>query len=751
MRQGFLIGIALGVGVVLGLQAATAQERPLVFSTNNLPPRTRPVGPALLAPPAWVQTHLRIAHLPPADWRQIGEYVRMGYQVVAVNTLAQWDRVGPQAADYPSNIVAEADRYLKRIVSLTHPAGVKAVFYLGPVQSPLQSSVFRRTHPDWLRVNEDGSRAPDFINFRHPEVARWICDQLAHLTREYGADGFWLDGYSPDALHTYDEATRRAFREFSHGADIPPRGKLNLRDPLSRLYLQWHEAYFVAFADRMRLAVRAANSNCVLYANYSANRTWYLPDYTRGEYPVGYASAVDLPSVELYWDNPGDALFQQFVYAFTQGASLDRGARVWVQPHTHGTLGTPPDVELMLRCLEGAPWGVYTEFVENTERERHSQMYVDLVKAREQWWHHSEAIPYVGLVASEDTRSLLGKEALAQSFSHTLGAFRAFFEAHLPVRVLNEEDLESARLRDLRVLVLPDVRVLSERSSEVIRRFVAAGGGLVASGGTGLFDPAFQPRTNFSLADLFQTDYLGSREAATRELGVSLWLEAPDHPILNDPAIQGQEKTAWRNPTGPPAARGWLELVAGATLVKPRAGGQTLVRLSTNESAATSFPGLIASSHGRGRVVYLPAGLDQAMFFYPNTYIRALLVNACRWVAQDATPPVEVEGPLMLAVTYRRQPAQHRTIVHLLNDQSSYGRHSLYQKFNTREHGLRGPWATREEVIPLHDLRVRCHLPGVTKATLQPENLPLALRPLPSGGVEVIVPKLEMYSMVVFE
>jgi len=301
------------------------------------------------------------------------------------------------------------------------------------------------------------------------------------------------------------------------------------------------------------------------------------------------------------------------------------------------------------------------------------------------------------------------------------------------------------------VLVLPDVRVLSDRAAEVVRRFVKAGGGLVASQATGLYDHQLRPRTNFSLADVFQADYIGTHETTTRDNGVSLWLARPDHPILNDLAIQGQEKTAWRNPSGPPAPRGWLELVAGATLVQARPGNPPLAVLSTNENKASTFPGLLASAYGQGRVVCLPAGLDQAMFFYPNTYIGALLVNGCKWVAQEALPPVEVEGPLLLAVTYRSQPLHHRTIVHLLNDQSSYGRHSIYQKIVMPDRSLAGPWAVRREIIPLHQIKVRCRVPGVTRAIQQPENLPLPLQKLPDGAVEVLVPKVEMCSMVVFE
>jgi hypothetical protein len=405
----------------------------------------------------------------------------------------------------------------------------------------------------------------------------------------------------------------------------------------------------------------------------------------------------------------------------------------------------------MLRCLEGAPWGVYTEFVENAEREEYYQMYLSHVKAREEWWKQSEAVPYVGLVASEQTRLLVGRDTLPQYFSHTLGAFRALFEAHLPVRVLSEYDLENADLQGIQVLVLPDVRVLSDRASEVVRRFVNAGGGLVASRGTGLFDHQLKQRSNFSLADVLKADYLGSHEATTREGGVSLWLAEPEHPILNDPTIQGEEKTAWRNPTGPPAQRGWLELVASVTWVKAHNDCHTLALMSTNENKAAAAPALIASSFGQGRVVYLPAGLDQAMFFYPNSYIGAMLVNACKWVAHDAKPPLEVEGPLLLAATYRRQPAQHRTIVHLLNDHSSYGRHSIFQKILMPDKSLLGPWAVRREVIPLHDIKIRCRVSGITKVMQQPENIALPLTKLADGGVEVVVPKLDMYSLVVFE
>jgi hypothetical protein len=53
-------------------------------------------------------------------------------------------------------------------------------------------------------------------------------------------------------------------------------------------------------------------------------------------------------------------------------------------------------------------------------------------------------------------------------------------------------------------------------------------------------------------------------------------------------------------------------------------------------------------------------------------------------------------------------------------------------------------------VIPLCDIKVRCRLPGIKQATLQPENDPLPLSRT-KDAVEALVPRLNMHSMVIFE
>lgn len=759
-RSAVVVDLVAAVTCIVAMAPARADfPNP---SDADLPPRTLIQSPPRRDIPAWLRANLRVGHLPGYNERMVSQFLKADYNVITVNCLGTWDRVGPSASMYTSEEVARADAYLRKVVDTVHAGEAKSVLYIGPVQVPVFSKEFRAAHPEWLRVKADGSRDENFGNIRSG-YADWLCAQLAYVVKTYGADGFWFDGYAPVHLHTYDEATQSAFRAISGGHAIPTRFD-PVKDAVARRYLAWHEQYFVDLADRMRGVIRAENPAAVIFANYSANRTWYYPDMYMGEYSAAYADAVDVPSVELYWDVPGDALYQQFCCAFVSGVTHDRGGSVWIQPQSHGISGVSSAVEIQLRGLEGAPWGVYPEFVESAQREEYFKQHVANVRAREKWWTGSETLPYIGIVASEQTRALYAQGALPVYFSHTLGAFRALFEKHWPVRVLTEYDLENVALGGVRVLVLPNVACMSQRAAEVVRRFVSQGGGLVASFETGLYNEQFSKRADSALADVLHAEHVKTHVVSQRTDNLYMTIKS-DHPVVSQPEIERKQMTAWAGGLSDPPRQGALALIASAVECRPIEGAQVLAtyRVNSPQPSPEEHPAIIASEFGKGRVVYLPAAIDKAMFFYPDGYMREMLAAACLWTAHDEPPPVEVRGPLLLSTTFRRQVEDKRTIVHLLNDHSSYGRHSIYQKLAPlpedlqkkwgfpNQSELRGTWPIREEVIPLHDIRVRCRVAGVRKATLEPEHSELPLTRAADGALEVNVPRLEMHSMVVFE
>ena len=689
--------------------------------------------------PDWVRSNLRRAHLPGVNgaWRMLDRFVAAGYNTIAVNTLAMWDRVGPAASLYPQATVSAADTYLRRVVDTIHAGGARAVFYIGPVQIPTFSPEFRAAHPDWLLVRSNGSQDQGYNNILNPGFADFLEDQLVYLATTYGVDGFWFDGFAPVSLHSYDSATNQLFLNYS-GQNIPNTFD-PINNPVARTYLDWHNKKFIDYADRLRGSIRAARADCVIFGNYSAARTWYYPGYTNVEYPAAYGMAIDIPSVEQYWDYPNDALYQQFEFAYAQAVSHDRGAAVWIQPQAFGITGISPPVEIQLRGLEAAPWGVYPEFVESTGREEYMQLSVDNIKAREAWWIHSEPVPFVGIVVSEQTREYYKTNARAEYLSHVLGAFKALQESHIPVRLLTEYDLENVDLQGVRVLVLPNVACMSDRAVEVVRRFANSGGGVVATFESSLRNQVGVKRSNFGLGDVLRATYVSTQAVLSRDQVLYNEISL-SHPILEDTLIRSRQRNAWTNPNGNPNNSGPLEMVAPA--VRTALLGAPVQALRWYQpSVGTRYPAMLTSTFGQGRCVYFPAAFDRGMYNYPDGYMRNLLKNAVEWAGQTPAP-IEVEGPLALTTTFRRQPASGNVVVHLLNAASSRGLHSMGYENSDQ-------WTNREEILPLIDIKVFCRLPNVQSARLQPEDINLPLE-FVDGQIQVTVPRINMYSMVVF-
>ncbi len=245
--------------LAFGGQAKSAEPLPNP-DTAGLPPRSVPAARPARPIPEWVENAQ--ARRPPARLVADGRRVCEG-RLQRRDAQPCWgggEVVGPSADLYPAERVKEAEQYMRTHVERCHAAGAKAVFYMGPVQVPSGNEIFAKAHPDWLRIKADGQAdpVPNFANIRSG-YADWLLKQLEYVTREFHVDGFWFDGYAPVHLHTYDEATKKAFREFSGGKEIPTKFD-PVHDPVAKQYLAWHTAHFVDFADRMRDAIRAGQS-----------------------------------------------------------------------------------------------------------------------------------------------------------------------------------------------------------------------------------------------------------------------------------------------------------------------------------------------------------------------------------------------------------------------------------------------------------------------------------------------------------
>jgi hypothetical protein len=188
---------------------------------------------------------------------------------------------------------------------------------------------------------------------------------------------------------------------------------------------------------------------------------------------------------------------------------------------------------------------------------------------------------------------------------------QALIHAKIPFRLIADEHLAELSPATCKVLILPDVECLSDEQLQAIQRYVAAGGGLVATEQTGLYD-------------------------AWRRIRVEPGLKY---------LINGQSSAHGHN------KRGTEAVVAGQSQRKTVGRGRTVY------IPALEFDG--------------PLPADQPYFtlgpeFWKRPKNWQDLVDAISWAAGEKLP-VSVTAPDFVAVNLLEQTAKQRRIIHLVN------------------------------------------------------------------------------------
>src|SRR5262249_2402520 len=121
-----------------------------------------------------------------------------------------------------------------------------------------------------------------------------------------------------------------------------------------------------------------------------------------------------------------------------------------------------------------------------------------------------EPVANVGVVWSQRTVDFDGRDEpreRVQAFHD--GLADALVRARIPYGMVHVDRIADAWDRGIRLLVLPNVAVLTDGQCAAIRAFVMRGGGLLATWETSLKDEWGDPRPDFALAELFGAHWGG--------------------------------------------------------------------------------------------------------------------------------------------------------------------------------------------------------------------------------------------------
>lgn len=584
---------------------------------------------------------------------------------------------------------------------LIHAARAERLAVLARMDSNRAHAPFYEAHPDWFAIDAQGQpyragelyiaciHSPYYEQFI-PEVLREIC---AHYRPDGFADNSW-SGLGRDQI-CYCRHCRRSFAAAAD-LDLPPAPDWD--DPAYRRWIRWsYDRRLEVWDLNNRVTQEAGGPHCL----------W-----------IGMNSGDMLHQAQRLRDTPAICARSPLVLLDHQGRNPaegfqgngDSGKRIhelagWdviapesmaMYQHSAPTfrVASRPAPEARMWMVAGfaggiQPWWHHIGAYHEDRRQYRTAVPVMQWHAEHQAvLHHRTPCATVGVVWSQENGDFYGRDEAGDRVQAPYrGIMQALIRARIPYLPIHADAI-AQRADDLALLILPNVGALSDAQVAAIRRFVAAGGGLLASGEAGLYDEQGQRRPDFALGDLLGIRIAGEARGTRSTVGQD-WSDPANHSYLRlhpelragvDGPHTGHEPPI-PSATRHPALAGFEEtdlLPFGGRLERVQVEKEACVPLTwvppfpiyPPETAWMREPDsgeaalVVRELPGGARVAYLAASLD-ASFAYDNLPDHGdLLANLVRWAAHGRIP-LDVQGPGLIDCHLYRQA--ERLILHLVN------------------------------------------------------------------------------------
>jgi hypothetical protein len=585
---------------------------------------------------------------------------------------------------------------------------------LARMDSNRTSEDFFKAHPDWFTRDASGNpyRAADkYITcVNSPYYDEYIPGVMREIIERSHPEGLTDNSWSglPRTNICYCENCARKFRDKS-GSPLPKSHDWD--NPVYRQWIEWNYARRIEIWDLNNRATKAAGGpECLWIGMNSGNipsqsRSFrdfkaileraeiiMLDHQARG--PAGFQENSDtgkLVHSVLGWDK----LIPESMAMYQAGRNSFR-------------LASKPAVEARMWMIEGfaggiQPWWHHVGAYHEDRRMYHT------AEPLMRWYTENEQYlvnrwPYatVGLVWSQRNTDFYGRNDAADLVE---APYRGFEQALLRARVPSTPvhiDYIQRDAKNLKALILPNIAAMSDAQCEAIRKFVANGGSLIATGVTSLYNEVGDARRDFALADLFGA-HTTAPPGAERK-----WAAQNQHTYLRlSPELRAN---VWGPKSGDeppvkgkrhPVLRGFDEtdiLPFGGMLGPLRTDTGVIVPLTfipafpiyPPETAwmrqpSTDIPGLVL----KDRVAFMPADIDRRYARDPLPDYGDLLANLVRWAANGSIP-LEVTGHGLFDCNLYTQAG--KVILHVVN---------LTNEGNTQI----------DEVVPVGPIQIKVELP----------------------------------------
>lgn len=524
--------------------------------------------------------------------------------------------------------------------------------------SSLNSSLdFARRHPDSVMKDAAGTPIRSAICFNHVPFLEALERRSSELMDKYEVDGWFFDGtgFPMDRLACFCDTCRMLFRK-QYGTEMP---SAPARDETWAKFLEFRYDSNSRFARRLKEYLHSKYRGRIVCFNYHGHIPFGWKEALR---PVGHGTISDATTAEDFafrFSQSYPSLTASFLAGLRPGAAF--------QVMTDMTLGGYGD--FTQRPVADLKWDLFTAKMRGAnvmviEKILHDYsvrpaVYEMIgnafgeVKEKEAYFDHPP-VKEVGLYYSLRTRDWYDQHNPDAYERCVVGAYRALVDLHYQVEFLFDESATLERLQQFPVIYLPNAAILTEGEAQMLRQYVAAGGSLLATWETGLYEPQGRLK-DFTIRDVLGVRYAGHVEQVSKTI-----FGAPD------PHVEHWNFVRFGNDPWTQDVHAGLDLpIFGAQAILIESdGAQTFGELRTALPGGrapgtagcspwkTVGPALAIHPFGKGKSAYFPLPLDwqyASQRALPDH--RNLIRNALRYLHpnREATveAPVNVESVVM--------------------------------------------------------------------------------------------------------
>ncbi|GAB4464231.1 MAG: hypothetical protein OHK0029_34000 [Armatimonadaceae bacterium] len=669
----------------------------LVFRQIHLDFHTSPDIPEIAAdfdPEEFAQT-LERAHV-----NSVTCFARCHHGMIYFDSQKHPERVHPHLKN--RNLLREQ-------IEACHKRGIRV-----PIYVTVQWDDFTADeHRDWLCVDASGREydtaplAPGFYRFLdvfHPGYRQFLFDHIDEVLTSLPTDGlfldivqarpslakYWLDAMDNAGVNPEDEGERQRFAQTV------------IRD--------WeHE---------MTEFIRSRNSDCTIF--YNSGHVG--PRHRLSQEAYSHYELESLPSGG--W---GYLHFPQAMrYARVLGKDcLGMTGKFHTSWGDFGSYKNP--AALQFECFHmlalGAKCSIGDQLpprgsLDSATYELVGQVYAEVAQ-KEPWCKNTVPVAEVGVLTPEefvDQRPAFNAKS-ERDVPSVLGAVRMLQELQYQFDILDSR----CDLSNYKVLILPDDLPVSDTVAAKLRAYVQNGGKLLASHRSGLNPTGAGFHSEFT--DLFGVRYVGAA------------------PFSPDFLVPGAELIALDGAGGRDAAHvmylAGTQVTAGtdaailATVQKPYFNRTWRHYCSHRHTPSAQedagYPGITQKDN----CAYFMHPVFTQYFDCAPLWCKTLVGAVLKRLLPQRL--VTVEGPSSIIAALNHQPSENRYVLHLL--------HYIPERRGTA-------FDVIEDVIPLHQLTIRLHLPdGVSNAELVPEGTMLPVE-RNEDGLTLTLPTLNGHAMI---